>query len=199
MRSCASTSSAWRRRSTRTWPPVRRRRRCLRAVDELRARYAPGEPIWRARLAVLARRLSADELYEWFARLKLRRRDADLVADAVAVAPRLPGRARERRPALRGPAPDRAARSARSASRARQSPDTAAAGWLRRYFEELRGVALRIDGGDLAELGLGESPRVGEVLDELLRRKLDGELVGGRSEELDAARELIAAPAGRRR
>ena len=63
----------------------------LRAVDELRARYAPGEPIWRARLAVLARRLSADELYEWFARLKLRRRDADLVADAVAVAPRLPG------------------------------------------------------------------------------------------------------------
>ncbi len=171
----------------------------LRAVDELRARYAPGEPIWRARLAVLARRLSADELYEWFARLKLRRRDADLVADAVAVAPRLPGvlesvdQPSEARRLIEPHDPLGALLALA------QSPDTAAAGWLRRYFEELRGVALLIDGGDLTELGLGESPRVGEVLDELLRRKLDGELVGGRSEELDAARELIAAPAGRRR
>src|SRR6185503_12393012 len=171
----------------------------LRAVDVLRARYAPGEPIWRARLAILARRLSADELYEWFARLKLRRRDADLVADAVAVAPRLPGvldsvdQPSEARRLIQPHDPLGALLALA------QSPDTAAAGWLRRYFEELRGVALLIDGADLTELGLGESPRVGEVLDELLRRKLDGELAGSRSEELDAARELIAAPAGRRR
>jgi tRNA nucleotidyltransferase (CCA-adding enzyme) len=171
----------------------------LRAVDELRARYAPGEPIWRARLAVLARRLSPDELYEWFARLKLRRRDADLVGDAVAVAPRLPGvlesvdQPSEARRLIEPHDPLGALLALA------QSPESAAADWLRRYFEELRGVALLIDGGDLTELGLGESPRVGEVLDELLRRKLDGELVGSRSEELDAARELIAAPAGRRR
>ena len=44
---------------------------------------------WRLRLAALARRLSADELFDWFGRLKLRRRDADRIADAVAVAPRL--------------------------------------------------------------------------------------------------------------
>jgi tRNA nucleotidyltransferase (CCA-adding enzyme) len=62
---------------------------------------------------------------------------------------------------------------------------------LRDYFERLRAVRLEVDGDDLAALGLGESPRVGEVLAELRRRKLNGKL-DGRAEELAAARELIA-------
>ena len=61
-----------------------------------------------------------------------------------------------------------------------------------RYFRELRGVSLEITGDDLAGLGVAESPRVGELLDELLRRKLNGEL-DGRSAELEAARELLGA------
>ena len=61
----------------------------------------------------------------------------------------------------------------------------------RRWFAELRDVRLEISGRDLAELGLAESPRVGEVLEELRRRKLRGEL-DGRAAELAAARELIA-------
>jgi tRNA nucleotidyltransferase (CCA-adding enzyme) len=62
---------------------------------------------------------------------------------------------------------------------------------LRTYFERLRNIALDLDGDDLAALGLAESPRVGEVLAELRRRKLNGEL-DGRAAELAAARELIA-------
>ena len=45
-------------------------------------------------------------------------------------------------------------------------------------------------GADLAELGLGESPRVGEVLAELRRKKLNGDL-DGRESELAAAKELL--------
>jgi tRNA nucleotidyltransferase (CCA-adding enzyme) len=63
---------------------------------------------------------------------------------------------------------------------------------LREYFTRLREVRLEIDGSDLAELGLPESPRVGEVLTELRRRKLNGEL-DGRESELAAARELLTA------
>jgi hypothetical protein len=63
---------------------------------------------------------------------------------------------------------------------------------LRDYFERLRGVRLEIGGRELAELGLAESPRVGEILAEIRRRKLNGEL-GGRNEELAAARELVSA------
>jgi hypothetical protein len=63
---------------------------------------------------------------------------------------------------------------------------------LHRYFRELKDVTLDITGADLAELGLGESPRVGEVLAELRRRKLNGEL-DGRESELAAAEELLAS------
>jgi tRNA nucleotidyltransferase (CCA-adding enzyme) len=62
---------------------------------------------------------------------------------------------------------------------------------LRDYFDRLRKVRLELDGDDLAALGLGESPRVGEVLAELRRRKLNGKL-DSRAAELAAARELIA-------
>jgi tRNA nucleotidyltransferase/poly(A) polymerase len=169
----------------------------IREVDAIRARYAPTAPRWQARLAVLARALPPDELYEWFARLKLRRRDADVVADAVAVAPRL----QELLEAVEEPAEARRLIEPHDPVGAMlalaESPSSPAAGWLRRYFDELRGVALEVTGEDLGDLGLGESPRVGEVLEELLRRKLNGELPGGRSQELAAARELIAAPAGR--
>jgi tRNA nucleotidyltransferase (CCA-adding enzyme) len=61
---------------------------------------------------------------------------------------------------------------------------------LRRYFDQLRDVRLEVDGDDLRALGLEESPRVGHVLGELRRRKLNGELAG-RAEELAAARELL--------
>lgn len=72
-----------------------------------------------------------------------------------------------------------------------QAPSCGGRTELVRYFEELRDVRLEISGGDLAELGLGESPKVGEILDELLRRKLNGEL-DGRTAELEAARALVA-------
>ncbi|MGH2995354.1 MAG: CBS domain-containing protein [Gaiellaceae bacterium] len=160
-------------------------------LDALRERFAPEAPAWRLRLAVLARRLTPDELTDWLERMKLRRRDADRIAAAVAVAPRL----RERVAAVEEPAavrelvrphdPDGALFAlAGAGSPARER--------LERYFEELRSVRLEISGGDLVELGLGESPRVGAILEEILRRKVNGEL-DGRAAELEAARELIQA------
>jgi hypothetical protein len=65
---------------------------------------------------------------------------------------------------------------------------------LREYFVRLRNVELEIDGSDLVELGLEESPRIGDVLAELRKRKLNGEL-DGRESELAAAKELLAAQA----
>jgi tRNA nucleotidyltransferase (CCA-adding enzyme) len=165
--------------------------RLIEGLDELRTSYAPDAPAWRLRLAVLARRLSSTEVLEWGERLKLRRRDAERIADAVTVAPKL----RE----LAGATKEAAALWARVGP---HDPDGAllalgtakgkARKRLARYFEELRNVRLEISGGDLAELGLGESPRVGAILEELLRRKLNGEL-DGRAAEIEAARELLNA------
>jgi tRNA nucleotidyltransferase (CCA-adding enzyme) len=61
---------------------------------------------------------------------------------------------------------------------------------LREYLERWRNVRPELTGDDLAALGLAESPRVGEVLAELRRRKLNGGLES-RAEELAVARELI--------
>jgi tRNA nucleotidyltransferase (CCA-adding enzyme) len=161
----------------------------VREVDAVRARYAPEVPAWRLRLAVLARRLPPDELFDWFARLKLRRRDAELVADAVTVAPLLQSRLEgadepaEIRRLVEPHDPD-------GALFALAIAPPAARERLVRYFEDLRDVRLEISGGDLAGLGVTESPRVGEILSELLRRKLNGE-VYGRCAELEAARALV--------
>jgi tRNA nucleotidyltransferase (CCA-adding enzyme) len=165
--------------------------RLIEEIDALRRSYAAEAPAWRLRLGVLARRLSSSEVLEWAERLKLRRRDAERIADAVTVAPRL----QELAGATKEPAvlwarvvphdPDGALLALAGAKgRARKRLD--------RYFQELRDVRLEISGGDLAELGLGESPRVGAVLEELLRRKLNGEL-DGRAAEIEAARELLRA------
>ena len=147
-------------------------------------------PAWRLGLLALARKLPPDELYDWLDRLKVRRRDAERIAAAITVAPRLVERLRER-------GADPAEVVALAEPYAPDAPLFALAladlPALEDYFRRLRDVRLEITGNDVAELGLAESPRVGEVLAEVRRRKLNGEL-DGRESELEAARELIASP-----
>src|SRR5947208_9301325 len=152
----------------------------------LRDRYGLEVPSWRLGLAALARRLPPDEVYGWLQRLKVRRRDAEGIAAAVTVGPRLVERLQA------GAEPAEVV--ALADPYAPDAPLFALAlvdlQPLHEYFERLRGVQLEVSGADLAELGLAESPRVGEVLAELRRRKLNGEL-DGRESELAAAKELI--------
>ena len=161
--------------------------RLLARLRVLAAELEVDVPSWRLGLAVLARRLPPDEVYEWLARLKVRRRDAERIAAAVTVGPRLVERFRGRdaEPAevvtTVGPYDPDAPLFALALE---EIPA------LRAYFTVLRDVRLEVTGSDLAALGVGESPRVGEILAELRRRKLNGEL-DGRESELAAARELI--------
>ena len=143
-------------------------------------------PRWRLRLAVLFRQTPPDELRRALDSLAVPRRDEQAVADAVVHGPRLAVE-------LQG-SPDPAEVVAQVERLAPDAPLLALAladvPALRDWFTRLRGVRLEITGSDLAALGLAESPRVGEVLAELRRRKLRGEL-DGRESELAAARELI--------
>jgi hypothetical protein len=146
-------------------------------LDALRAELDPGAPLWRLRLAALA--AAHPGLVE---RLSLRRGDARAVEDAVSFAPRL---AEATDPVEIADLAGRAPEAALLALAHRESPA------LRDWFTRLRDVRLEVSGDDLAELGVPESPRVGEILEELRRRKLRGEL-DGRVAELAAARALIA-------
>jgi len=152
----------------------------------LRERYAPEVPRWRLGLAVLARRLPTYEVYAWLGRLRLRRRDVERIVGAVVFAPRLVERLqRDISPAEIVSLADPVAPDAPLIALAMQELPA-----LEQYFERLRGIELEIDGSDLVGMGLGESPRVGEILAELRRRKLNGAL-SGRAAELKAARALI--------
>jgi tRNA nucleotidyltransferase (CCA-adding enzyme) len=154
---------------------------------QLGAEHGVEVPAWRLGLIALARRLPPDEIYDWLDRLKMRRRDAEQIAAAITVAPRLVERLQEREA-------DPAEIVALAEPYAPDAPLFALAladlPPLEDYFRRLRDVRLEITGKDVAELGLAESPRVGEVLGEVRRRKLNGEL-DGRDSELAAAKELI--------
>jgi hypothetical protein len=145
-------------------------------------------PTWRIGLAALARAMTSDQAYDWLERLKIRRRDVDRIVGAIAVAPRILERLRAGRldPAQVVAIADPFAPDAPLAALAAEERSE-----LRDYFERLRDVRLDIGGQDLIDLGLAESPRIGEVLAELRRRKLNGELEG-RAAELAAARELVS-------
>ena len=161
----------------------------LERLRQLNDRYRTGIPAWRLALAALARRLPPDEIYDWLRRLKVQRRDGERIAWAVTVGPRLVER-------LRGDVPEPAETVALAEPYAPDAPLFALAladpEPLHEYFERLRDVRLEVSGADLAKLGVAESPQVGEILAELRRRKLNGQL-DGRESELAAARELIAA------
>ena len=159
----------------------------LERLRKLNERYRTGVPAWRLAFETLARRMPPDEIYDWLQRLKVQRRDAERIAWAVTVGPRLVER-------LHGDTPEPAEIVALAEPYAPDAPLFALAladpEPLQEYFERLRDVRLEVSGADLAKLGVGESPQVGEILAELRRRKLNGQL-DGRESELAAARELI--------
>src|ERR671918_187237 len=165
--------------------------RLFRRALALRGELGVEVPVWRIGLAVLGRDMTSEGAYVWLERLKVRRRDVDRIVGAIAVSPRIPERLRAEQlaPAEVVTLADAFAPDAPLLALAREERQE-----LRDYFTRLRDVKLEIGGADLAALGLEESPRVGEVLAEIRRRKLNGEL-DGRESELEAARELVAAPA----
>ena len=61
--------------------------------------------------------------------------------------------------------------------------DSVAGDRMRRYLTELRHVRPELKGGDLIALGVPEGPRVGEMLAELRRARLDGLLASAEDEE----------------
>ena len=162
----------------------------VRLFDRLRAlnaQYGLDVPAWRLGLEALGRALPHEEIGPWLHALKIRRRDGELIAAAIEDGPRIAEQ-------VEADSSTPADVVALAEPRAPDAPLFALAladqPQLHEFFARLGSIALEIDGADIAELGLGESPRVGEILAEVRRRKLNGELQG-RDAELEAARELI--------
>ena len=162
----------------------------VRLFDRLRdlnTQYGLGVPAWRLGLEALARKLPHDEIGPWLHDLDVRRRDAELIAAAIEDGP---GIAEQVGQDSLTPADVVALAEPRAPDAPLFALALADRPQLHDFFGRLEAIGLEIDGSDLAQLGLGESPRVGEILAEVRRRKLNGELAG-RESELEAAREMI--------
>jgi tRNA nucleotidyltransferase (CCA-adding enzyme) len=170
-----------------------------RALVERAAEVAEREPFAGSvrptlvRLALLCRRMGAGEIYDWLSKLKLRRRDQDIVATAATLAPSLAERF-EREPA---PAPselrealDAVPLEALLAAVVRARDPELVERRVRAYVELVRDRKLEITGDDLKRAGAPESPAIGRALKETLALKLDG-FVDGRDEELQTALRLL--------
>lgn len=145
------------------------------------------------RLALLCRRLGGAEIYDWLSKLKLRRRDQDVVAAAATLAPSLAERLeREQAPMpseLREALDGVPLEALLVASLTARDPDLVERR-VRAYVELVRDARLEISGDDLKEAGVPESPAIGRALKETLALKLDG-FVKGRDEEMQTALRLL--------
>jgi hypothetical protein len=165
---------------------------CVRGSREAMRGALAGAREALVRLACLCGGMRGHEVYEWLGRLKIRRRDQDVVAAAVTLGAQIA----ERLEGAPAPAPSqlhdllegqplevlvmavvRAADPQRVGAR------------LHAYLERVRGARLEITGDDLRGAGVPESPRIGAALKETLALKLDG-FVSGRDEELATALRL---------
>ena len=150
------------------------------------------------RLACLCAGLAGHEAYEWLDRLKIRRRDQDVVAAAVTLGPviaeRLSGDSppapSELRELLEGQPLEVLVMAVVFAGDPRLVADR-----LHAYLERARGVQLEITGDDLRAAGVPESPQIGTALKQTLALKLDG-FVSGRDEELAAALRILGHEPG---
>ncbi|HEX3332309.1 MAG TPA: hypothetical protein VHS27_20475 [Gaiellales bacterium] len=162
-------------------------------LDSVHDRYAASVPVWRLRLALIAHGSGDAAVRGLVERLRLSRADADAIRAAAAAPADLDAKlAAAAAPSDVAEALDRLPADAAVLVAALGGPGADAA---ELYLERLRGISLEIDGTVLRdELGLAASPRVGEVLAELLRRKRNGQLAD-RGSELAAARELVGRAA----
>ena len=144
------------------------------------------------RLASMCTAMPPHELYGWLERLKLRRRDQDVIAAAVTLAPAIAER-------LSGPAPPPPSELQELLAgqplevlvlAAASAEADEVEGRLRAYLDRIRGVRLEISGDDLRAAGVPESPAIGDALKQTLALKLDG-FVSGPDEELQTALRLV--------
>jgi tRNA nucleotidyltransferase (CCA-adding enzyme) len=148
---------------------------------------------WRLRLACLARRMDAEQLGSWTQRLKFRTRDAEVVTGSVVLANKVLDRL-SHGDLSRGELYELLVRLPAEAHALAfaLAPDKRIREKLTLYLTQLRFVKISVSGRDLLEMGLKESPAVGEILAKIQFMRIEGK-VDGRDSEMQLARKLVKA------
>ncbi|MHB1344928.1 MAG: CBS domain-containing protein, partial [Thermoleophilia bacterium] len=166
----------------------------IRNLDQLVSRFGLADEVvlWRLRLTAVTRNMSHDELFMWLEKLRLRHADRRVVRTSVILGPRLALQLEEEDLGdwdiyrlLRSVPVETVLFSLGRAPAGRGRER------LERFLAVLRGQTLQVSGADIVALGAGEGPAVGRVLEELLRRRVEGG-IDDREAQLTAARGLMS-------
>jgi hypothetical protein len=146
---------------------------------------------WRLRLAAMTRNMSHDELYVWLEQLKITRADSEVIRAGVVAGPVLASSlAREEMTdwevyrVLRTTPVEALLLALAGVSQG------VAEARLRRYLAEVRSRTLSVAGDDILALGVKKGPAVGGILERLRELRVQ-EVIQGREQELEAAREMV--------
>ncbi len=153
---------------------------------------------WRIRLSALARNMSHEELYVWLEKLKLRQADAQVVRTTVVAGPRVLEQLEDSdlgewgtyQLLSRLPLESVVFTLARAEAPGGLEPPPLVRKRLWEYLEVLRHRSLTVTGKELLDLGLAEGPQVGELLEELRRLRVTGQ-ISKAQEENAAAKRLV--------
>ncbi|MHB0978480.1 MAG: CBS domain-containing protein [Thermoleophilia bacterium] len=165
----------------------------IRNLDELVSRLSLADEVvlWRVRLTAVTRNMSHEELFMWLEKLRLRHADRHVVRTSVILGPRLVEQLEENdlgdwdvyRLLRKVPLESVVFALGRA-------PEGKGRDRLERFLGTLRLRTLDVSGADILALGAGEGPGVGRVLDELLRRRVEGG-IDDREAQLAAAGGLV--------
>lgn len=154
---------------------------------------APEVRRWRIRLAALTRNMRHDELFIWLEKLRLRHADINVLRDSVVLSPRMAEKLANRALEVWEAYKLLSRLSTESLIYLLAvSEERAVHERVYEYLTELRHRRLTLSGADVIALGLKQGPAVGNVLQELLRARIEGR-IGNREEEEQMAEALVAA------
>ena len=162
--------------------------RRFRMLDEIR--------LWRLRLACLARKMEAGPLDLWTGRLKLRRRDAEVILSSVVLARKVADHLDVRKQTraeiyeFLSRLPGEALLLADAKAERDSTRDA-----IELYLDQLRKTEVSVSGADLIAMGMKESPAVGKILTRLKRGRLEGK-IASEQEEREVAAELVQQELG---
>lgn len=146
---------------------------------------------WRIRLAAMTRNMEHDELFIWLDKLRLKRKDADVVRASVVLGPRI-GERLEAEPKsawmtylLLSHLSTESVLYLLAVTESRIVQDR-----IYEYLTELRHRVCTLSGADILAMGVKEGPLVGEILRAVLRERVEGRIVT-REEEITLAQELV--------
>lgn len=150
-------------------------KKILDGYHDLKSFYGESLKKWRLIFSMLLSGLDKEELTKWCGEMKVKKKDTEIISNAIYDLPRLKNKLASERfknsklyLLLKNTAPELQAILYSAGSNIKKN--------ILHYAKDLKDINLDINGEKLMEMGFNHGPEIGKALDFLLALKLDGKI-----------------------